>query len=48
MRSSITGSRDQILVDMTAAMMSEAIRTVVRLEKDGIDSAEAIRMVVGA
>ena len=44
----MTGSREQILVDMTAAVMSEAIRTVVRLENDGIDGSEAIRMVVGA
>lgn len=36
------------MVDMTAGVMSEAIRTVVRLENDGIDGNEAIRMVVGA
>ena len=36
----MTGSRDQILVDMTAGVMSEATRTVVRLENDGIDGSE--------
>jgi hypothetical protein len=44
----MTASREQILVDMTAGVMSEATRTVVRLENDGIDGSEAIRMVVGA
>ena len=44
----MTGSRDQILVDMTAGVVSEATRAVVRLENDGIDGSEAIRMVAGA
>jgi hypothetical protein len=41
----MTSSRDQILADMTAHVLSEATRTVVLLENDGIDASAAIRMV---
>jgi len=45
---SVTGAREQIVVDLTDRVMSEAIRAVVRLENDGIDANEAIRMVRAA
>jgi hypothetical protein len=41
----MTSSRDQILADMSARVLSEATRTVVLLENDGIDGSAAIRMV---
>ncbi len=41
----MSSSRDQILVDLTARVLSEATRAVIRLENDGIDGSEAIRMV---
>jgi hypothetical protein len=44
----MTGAREQIVVDLTARVMSEAIRAVVRLENDGIDANEALRMVQAA
>jgi hypothetical protein len=45
---SVTGAREQIVVDLTDRVMSEAIRAVVRLENDGIDTNEAIRVVRAA
>jgi hypothetical protein len=42
---SVTGAREQIVVDLTDRVMSEAIRAVVRLENDGVDANEAIRIV---
>lgn len=45
---SVTGAREQIVVDLTDRVMSEAIRAVVRLENDGIDTSEAIRVVRAA
>jgi hypothetical protein len=44
----ISGSRGQIVVDLQARVASEAIRAIVRLESDGIDANEAIRMVRAA
>lgn len=44
----MTGPREQIVADLTARVMSEATRAVVRLENDGIDANEAIRMVQAA
>jgi hypothetical protein len=38
-------SRDQILLDLTERVLSEAIRSVGRLEDDGVDGSEAIRLV---
>jgi hypothetical protein len=43
-----SAARDQIVVDLTERVMSEAIRAVVRLENDGADAHEAIRMVRAA
>jgi hypothetical protein len=45
---SVTGARDQVVVDLSERVMVEAIRAVVRLENDGIDTNEAIRMVRAA
>lgn len=45
---SVTGAREQIVVDLTDRVMSEAIRAVVRLENDGIEANEAIRVVWAA
>lgn len=43
-----SAARDQIVVDLTERVMSEAIRAVVRLENDGVGANEAIRMVRAA
>jgi hypothetical protein len=43
-----SAARDQVVVDLTERVMSEAIRAVVRLENDGADANEAIRMVRAA
>jgi hypothetical protein len=45
---SVTGAREQIVADLTDRVMSEAIRAVVRLENDGIEANEAIRVVRAA
>jgi hypothetical protein len=37
-----------MVVDLSERVMSEAIRAVVRLENDGIDAKEAIRIVRAA
>jgi hypothetical protein len=39
-------SRDKVLVDLADAVVSASVRTVERLEDDGIDMGEAIRLVV--
>ena len=44
----MTSTRDQILVDLIARVLAEATRAVVRLENDGIDGHEAIRIVRAA
>jgi hypothetical protein len=44
----LDSTRDQIIVDLTERVMSEAIRAVVRLENDGVDANEAIRLVQAA
>lgn len=44
----MTGTRDQMLVDLRERVLSEATRTIVRLENDGIDAREAIREVQAA
>jgi hypothetical protein len=41
------GSRNQVLVDLAATVLSEAVRSVERLVDDGVDSSEAIRLVEG-
>lgn len=41
----MTSERRQILDDLTARVLSDATRTVVRLENDGMDGNEAIRIV---
>jgi hypothetical protein len=47
-QANVTSVRDQILADLTAQVLTEATRTVVRLENDGVDGNEAIRMVHAA
>ena len=44
----ISGPREQIVADLQERVVSEAIRAIVRLENDGIDAHEAIRMVRAA
>jgi hypothetical protein len=46
--SSTAGSREQIVVDLTERVLSEAVQAIVRLENDGIDASEAIRTVRAA
>lgn len=44
----ISGSRGQIVIDLQRRVVTEAIRAIVRLENEGIDASEAIRMVRAA
>jgi hypothetical protein len=42
------GSRKQILADLAGTVMAAAVRSVERLESDGVDRGEAIRQVQAA